>query len=160
MCGFVGFANLKENISSKTNIYNMNESISKRGPDEDGYYYEEHICLGHKRLIVVDPDGGKQPMSAMKDGNLYTIVYNGQLYNTKDLRSELEENGFTFDSYSDTEVLLKSFIFWKYDVVKKLNGIFSFAIWNSKKNEIFLARDHFGGKPLFYTIYNNTVGFA
>ena len=160
MCGFVGFANLKENISSKTNIYNMNESISKRGPDEDGYYYEEHICLGHKRLIVVDPDGGKQPMSAMKDGNLYTIVYNGQLYNTKDLRSELEENGFTFDSYSDTEVLLKSFIFWKYDVVKKLNGIFSFAIWNSKKNDLFLARDHFGVKPLFYTIYNNTLVFA
>ena len=160
MCGFVGFANLKENISSKTNIYNMNESISKRGPDEDGYYYEEHICLGHKRLIVVDPDGGKQPMSAMKNGNLYTIVYNGQLYNTKDLRSELEENGFTFDSYSDTEVLLKSFIFWKYDVVKKLNGIFSFAIWNSKKNELFLARDHFGVKPLFYTIYNNTLVFA
>lgn len=160
MCGFVGFANLKENISSKTNIYNMNESISKRGPDEDGYYYEEHICLGHKRLIVVDPDGGKQPMSAIKDGNLYTIVYNGQLYNTKDLRSELEENGFTFDSYSDTEVLLKSFIFWKYDVVKKLNGIFSFAIWNSKKNELFLARDHFGVKPLFYTIYNNTLVFA
>ena len=160
MCGFVGFANLKENISSKTNIYNMNESISKRGPDEDGYYYEEHVCLGHKRLIVVDPDGGKQPMSAMKDGNLYTIVYNGQLYNTKDLRSELEENGFTFDSYSDTEVLLKSFIFWKYDVVKKLNGIFSFAIWNSKKNELFLARDHFGVKPLFYTIYNNTLVFA
>ena len=160
MCGFVGFSNLKENISSKTNIYNMNESISKRGPDEDGYYYEEHICLGHKRLIVVDPDGGKQPMSAMKDGNLYTIVYNGQLYNTKDLRSELEENGFTFDSYSDTEVLLKSFIFWKYDVVKKLNGIFSFAIWNSKKNELFLARDHFGVKPLFYTIYNNTIVFA
>ena len=160
MCGFVGFANLKENISSKTNIYNMNESISKRGPDEDGYYYEEHICLGHKRLIVVDPDGGKQPMSAMKDGNLYTIVYNGQLYNTKELRSELEENGFTFDSYSDTEVLLKSYIFWKYDVVKKLNGIFSFAIWDSKKNELFLARDHFGVKPLFYTIYNNTLVFA
>ena len=160
MCGFVGFANLKENVSSKTNIYNMNESISKRGPDEDGYYYEEHVCLGHKRLIVVDPDGGKQPMSAMKDGNLYTIVYNGQLYNTKELRSELEENGFTFDSYSDTEVLLKSFIFWKYDVVKKLNGIFSFAIWDSKKNELFLARDHFGVKPLFYTIYNNTIVFA
>ena len=160
MCGFVGFANLKENVSSKTNIYNMNESISKRGPDEDGYYYEEHVCLGHKRLIVVDPDGGKQPMSAMKDGNLYTIVYNGQLYNTKELRSELGENGFTFDSYSDTEVLLKSFIFWKYDVVKKLNGIFSFAIWDSKKNELFLARDHFGVKPLFYTIYNNTIVFA
>ncbi|MBP3502646.1 MAG: asparagine synthase (glutamine-hydrolyzing) [Clostridia bacterium] len=160
MCGFVGFTNLKENISSKTNIYNMNESIAKRGPDEDGYYYEEHVCLGHKRLIVIDPNGGKQPMSAMCENNLYTIVYNGQLYNTKELRSELEENGFTFDSYSDTEVLLKSFIFWKHDVVKKLNGIFAFAIWDSNKNELFLARDHFGVKPLFYTLHNNTLIFA
>ena len=138
----------------------MTNTLSSRGPDEDGLYFDTNVNFGHKRLIVVDPDGGKQPMSAMKDGNLYTIVYNGQLYNTKDLRSELEENGFTFDSYSDTEVLLKSFIFWKYDVVKKLNGIFSFAIWNSKKNELFLARDHFGVKPLFYTIYNNTLVFA
>lgn len=160
MCGFVGFANLKENISSKTNIYNMNESIAKRGPDEDGYYYEEHVCLGHKRLIVIDPNGGKQPMSAMCENNLYTIVYNGQLYNTRELRAELEENGFTFDSYSDTEVLLKSFIFWKHDVVKKLNGIFAFAIWDSSKNELFLARDHFGVKPLFYTLHNNTLIFA
>lgn len=160
MCGFVGFANLKENISSKTNIYNMNESIAKRGPDEDGYYYEEHVCFGHKRLIVIDPNGGKQPMSAMCENNLYTIVYNGQLYNTRELRAELEENGFTFDSYSDTEVLLKSFIFWKHDVVKKLNGIFAFAIWDSSKNELFLARDHFGVKPLFYTLHNNTLIFA
>ena len=96
MCGFVGIVNYKKDISNyKEILINMNNTLSKRGPDEDGYYYEEHICLGHKRLIVVDPDGGKQPMSAMKDGNLYTIVYNGQLYNTKDLRSELEENGFT-----------------------------------------------------------------
>lgn len=160
MCGFVGFANLKENISSKINIYNMNESIAKRGPDEDGYYYEEHVCLGHKRLIVIDPDGGKQPMSTMCENNLYTIVYNGQLYNTKELRTELEENGFTFDSYSDTEVLLKSFIFWKHDVVKKLNGIFAFAIWDSNKKELFFARDHFGVKPLFYTLHNNTIIFA
>lgn len=160
MCGFVGFSNLKENISSKTNIYEMNNAISKRGPDEDGYYFEEHICLGHKRLIVVDPEGGKQPMSVMHEGTLYTMVYNGQLYNTCDLRNELEENGFDFSSYSDTEVLLKSFIFWKYDVVKKLNGIFSFAIWNSMKKELFLARDHFGVKPLFYTLQNNTLVFA
>lgn len=160
MCGFVGFCNLKENISSKTNIYNMNESIRKRGPDEDGYYYEENVCLGHKRLIVVDPSGGKQPMSAMYENRLYTIVYNGQLYNTKELRKELEENGFEFSSYSDTEVLLKSFIFWKHDVPKKLNGIFSFAIWDSSNKELFLARDHFGVKPLFYTLYNNTIIFS
>ena len=160
MCGFVGFANLNENIVSKTNIYNMNEAISKRGPDEDGYYYEEHICLGHKRLIVIDPNGGKQPMNAVENNNIYTIVYNGQLYNTKELRSELEENGFTFSSYSDTEVLLKSFIHWKYDVVKKLNGIFAFAIWDSTNKELFMARDHFGVKPLFYTLHNNTIVFA
>ena len=160
MCGFVGFSNLKENISSKTNIYNMNESITSRGPDEDGYYYEEHVCFGHKRLIVIDPSGGKQPMSFMYQDTLYTIVYNGQLYNTKELRDELEENGFEFSSYSDTEVLLKGFIFWKYDVVKKINGIFSFAIWNSSKKELFLARDHFGVKPLFYTIHENTLVFA
>lgn len=160
MCGFVGFSNLNENIASKNNIYSMNESITKRGPDEDGYYYEEHICLGHKRLIVVDPEGGKQPMSAMNNSNLYTIVYNGQLYNTKELRDELEKNGFEFNTYSDTEVILKSFIFWKYDVPKKLNGIFSFAIWDSTKKELFLARDHFGVKPLFYTLHNNTLIFA
>ena len=160
MCGFVGFSNLKENIASKTNIYEMNNAILKRGPDEDGYYYEEHVCFGHKRLIVVDPIGGKQPMSFMHQNVLYTIVYNGQLYNTKELRDELEDNGFEFSSYSDTEVLLKSFIFWKYDVVKKLNGIFSFAIWNSGKKELFFARDHFGVKPLFYTLQNNTLIFA
>lgn len=160
MCGFVGFSNLRENISSKNNIYNMNNALSKRGPDEDGYYYEKHVCLGHKRLIVLDPNGGKQPMSAMKDGNIFTIVYNGQIYNTKELRAELEENGFTFNSYSDTEVILKGFMFWKHDVVKKLNGIFAFAIWDSFNNELFLARDHFGVKPLFYTMFNNTIIFG
>ena len=160
MCGFVGFSNLKENISSKTNIYNMNQSLSKRGPDEDGYYYERHICLGHKRLIVVDPKGGKQPMSAMYNNNVYTIAYNGQIYNTSELRSELEEHGFSFNSYSDTEVILKGYIHWKYDLVKKLNGIFAFAIWDSQNKELFLARDHFGVKPLFYTFYNNTIVFG
>lgn len=160
MCGFVGFTNLKENISSKTNIYNMNMSLSKRGPDEDGYYFEEHVCLGHKRLIVVDPEGGKQPMTNLYEGNVYSIAYNGQIYNSKELRKELEENGFEFSSYSDTEVILKGYIYWKKDVVKKLNGIFAFAIWDSNAKELFVARDHFGVKPLFYTIHNNTFIFA
>lgn len=160
MCGIVGFSNLKKNISSKENIYNMNNALSKRGPDEDGYYYEEHVCLGHKRLIVIDPEGGKQPMTAMYFGNTYTITYNGQLYNTNELRKELEENGFEFESYSDTEVILKAYIFWKKEIVNKLNGIFAFAIWDSSTNELFLARDHFGVKPLFYTIQNDTLIFA
>lgn len=160
MCGFVGFTNLKENISSKTNIYNMNNALSNRGPDEDGYYFEEHICLGHKRLIVVDPEGGKQPMTNAYEENVYTIAYNGQIYNAKELRTELEKNGFKFDSYSDTEVILKGYIFWKKEIVQKLNGIFAFAIWDSSTQELFIARDHFGVKPLFYTINNNTFIFA
>lgn len=90
----------------------------------------------------------------------FTIVYNGQIYNTKELREVLEENGFKIDSHSDTEILLKSYIFYGNEVAKHLNGIFAFAVWNSKKKELFLARDHFGVKPLFYTIYNNTLVFS
>lgn len=160
MCGFVGFCNLTEDISSKDNIYKMNETLIKRGPDNDGYYLEKNICLGHKRLIVIDPKGGKQPMTFIHNNNTYTIVFNGQIYNFRDLKNELVENGFSFDTNSDTEVLLKAFICWNYEVINKINGIFSFAIWNSTNKELFLARDHFGVKPLFYTISNNTLIFA
>ena len=92
--------------------------------------------------------------------NEYSIVYNGQIYNTNELKSTLEDAGFTFDTTSDTEVLLKAFIFYGYEVVKHLNGIFAFAIWNKNKEELFLARDHFGIKPLFYTIADDTLVFA
>ena len=90
----------------------------------------------------------------------YVICYNGQIYNTKELRQTLEENGFKFKSYSDTEVLLKSYIYYGNDVVNHLNGIFAFAIWNEHKKELFLARDHFGVKPLFYTIQDDTLIFS
>ena len=90
----------------------------------------------------------------------YVICYNGQIYNTKELRKTLEENGFKFKSYSDTEVLLKSYIYYGNDVVNHLNGIFAFAIWNEHKKELFLARDHFGVKPLFYTIQDDTLIFS
>ena len=163
MCGIVGFVNFKQDISRYRKILiNMNNSISKRGPDEEGYYIRTHVALGHKRLIVIDPDGGKQPMQAIdtNSNSTFSIVYNGQIYNTKELRQTLEENGFTFDSYSDTEVLLKSYIHYGKDVVHHLNGIFSFAIWDSKNEELFMARDHFGVKPLFYTMQNNSFIFA
>ena len=161
MCGIVGFVNLTKDISNQKNtIIEMNNLIKKRGPDEDGYYYDKHAVLGHKRLIVIDPKGGKQPMSVRFNNSVYTIVYNGQLYNTSELRSELEDFGFDFYTYSDTEVLLKSYIHWGNDVVKKLNGIFGFAIWNSSKNELFVCRDHFGVKPFFYSINNNNFVFG
>ena len=161
MCGIVGFVNYKKDILPYKNVLNqMTNELSKRGPDEDGYYLKEHVALGHKRLIVIDPEGGKQPMVEKYSFGEYAIVYNGQIYNTKELRETLIENGFEFESHSDTEVLLKSYIYYGKDVVHHLNGIFSFAIWNSHTEELFLARDHFGVKPLFYTTFDDTFIFA
>ena len=103
---------------------------------------------------------GKQPMIEKYEYGDYVIVHNGQIYNTKELKQTLKENGFSFNGHCDTEILLKSYIHYGKDVVKHLNGIFSFAIWDSNKKEVFLARDHFGIKPLFYTLYNNTLIFS
>ena len=98
MCGIVGIVNYKRDISNDYPlIRNMNNTIEKRGPDEDGYFFDKNVNLGHKRLIVIDPEGGKQPMSANFQGNTYTVVYNGQIYNTKELRRLLENEGFTFE---------------------------------------------------------------
>ncbi len=161
MCGIVGIVNYNKNISNNYHIIrNMNNTLGNRGPDEDGYYFENNVNFGHKRLIVIDPKGGKQPMSATFGGNTYTIVYNGQIYNTKELKKELLENGFEFNGHCDTEILLKSYIHYGYDVVNHLNGIFSFAIWDSNKKELYVARDHFGIKPFFYTFINNNFIFA
>ena len=161
MCGLVGFSSLNKDVSEYKNVLNnMNNEITRRGPDEDGIYCDKNICLGHKRLIVIDPEGGKQPMTLNYQGNTYIIAYNGQIYNTKELKEELQNNGFTFETHSDTEVLLKSYAFWKHDVVSHLNGIFAFAVWNSNEKELFFARDHFGVKPFYYTIINETIVFS
>ncbi len=156
-----GFVNFKKDVSNDNEIIkNMSNALYKRGPDEEGYYIDTNVALGHKRLIVIDPEGGKQPMIEHYSYGDYVIVYNGQIYNTDELKETLLENDFSFNGHCDTEVLLKSYIFYGNDVVNHLNGIFAFAIWNSKKQELFLARDHFGIKPLFYTIKNNCLVFA
>ncbi len=161
MCGIVGFVNYKQDISNFKNVLNkMSNVLFNRGPDEDGSYIREHVAFAHKRLIVIDPEGGKQPMLQHFADNEFCIVYNGQIYNTKELKSTLEENGFTFNTRSDTEVLLKGYIHYGKDIVNHLNGTFAFAIWNSKTEELFIARDHFGVKPLFYTLQNDTFIFA
>lgn len=163
MCGIVGFTNYNGNMRNEEAqrvLTNMNNTLSKRGPDENGIYIKEDICIAHRRLIVIDPEGGKQPMICKYLGNTYVITYNGQIYNTKELRETLEESGFTFEGHSDTEVLLKAFIYYGYNVVNHLNGIFAFAIWNEGKQELFLARDHFGVKPLFYSVKDNQLIFA
>lgn len=163
MCGIVGFTNYNGNMRNEEAqrvLTNMNNTLSKRGPDENGIYIKEDICIAHRRLIVIDPEGGKQPMICKYLGNTYVITYNGQIYNTKELRETLEESGFTFEGHCDTEVLLKAFIYYGYNVVNHLNGIFAFAIWNEGKQELFLARDHFGVKPLFYSVKDNQLIFA
>jgi len=161
MCGFAGIVNLKHNISDKKeSIISMNDALKKRGPDECGYYSENHVLLGHRRLIVIDPNGGKQPMTYKYQGNIYTIVFNGQIYNAEELRQELIQYGFDFDTHSDTEVLLKSYIHFKEKVVHKINGVFAFAIWDSKEKQLFVARDHLGVKPLYYSIVNNNLVFS
>ena len=121
---------------------------------------KEDVNFGHRRLSVVDIENGKQPMSYKYNDVTYTIVYNGQIYNTEEIRNVLNYNGFEFKGHSDTEVLLKAYIYFGRNVCEHLNGIFAFAIWNDKKKELFLARDHFGIKPLYYTIQNNNFIFA
>lgn len=157
MCGFVGLVDYKKELTSMKNILiDMNHTLLNRGPDEEGYYLKKQVGLAHKRLIVIDPLGGKQPMIETTSYGEYAICYNGQIYNTKELKETLIENGFTFEGHCDTEILLKAFIHYGYEIVHHLNGIFAFAIWDSKKQELFLARDHFGVKPFFYTFQNGT----
>lgn len=161
MCGIAGLVNFKENIVQDKNILEkMIKTLEKRGPDAKGYYISPNVLLGHRRLIVVDPEGGIQPMTKIFQGKKYTLVYNGELYNTEDLRKKLKEEGFVFDSYSDTEVLLTSYICWGKECINKLIGIFAFGIFDEDRKEVFLARDQMGVKPLFYTMRNNTLVFG
>ena len=161
MCGFVGFVNFEKDISNEKYILkSMNNTLFRRGPDEQGYYIDRNVALAHKRLVVIDPEGGKQPMVEKYSFGTYVMIYNGQIYNTKELKKVLLENNFELQGHSDTEILLKSYIYYGNDVVKHLNGIFAFAIWDTQKNQIFLARDHLGVKPLFYTIIDKTLVFS
>ena len=161
MCGIVGIVNFKKDIKEQEELISkMFESLDNRGPDEKGIYLDHHVNLGHRRLAILDIENGKQPMNYTIDENTYTIVFNGQIYNSNELREVLERRGFKFTGHSDTEVLLKAYINFGIDVLKYLNGIFAFAIWNEREKELFLARDHFGIKPLYYTTANGNFIFA
>lgn len=155
MCGFVGWANSKENLLNKKKIIKkMTKTLKYRGPDQTGYFYNENLLLGHNRLAIIDLDNGHQPMTYKN----YTIVYNGELYNTDDIRKELITKKYQFTTNSDTEVLLKGYIEYKEKILDKLEGIYAFAIYDG--NDIFIGRDRFGVKPLFYTQIDNNFLFA
>lgn len=161
MCGIAGWIDFKDDLTQKYNeIEKMSEKLAPRGPDASGLWSSPDALIAHRRLAVVDPSGGAQPMVKSKGDNNYVITYNGELYNTQNLREELEKRGYVFLSSSDTEVLLVSFIEWGARCVEYLNGIYAFSIWNEKEKSLFLARDRFGVKPLFYIEHNGSLIFA
>jgi asparagine synthase (glutamine-hydrolysing) len=161
MCGIAGWIDLEANISSNCRIVElMADKLTNRGPDASGIWASEHALIGHRRLVVVDPAGGGQPMIREFSGNKYVLTYNGELYNTVELRKELILKGHYFQSTSDTEVLLISYVEWGKSCIEHLNGIFAFGIWDEKEQSLFLGRDRFGVKPLFYAQRNSSIIFA
>ncbi|MGM7636123.1 asparagine synthase (glutamine-hydrolyzing) [Bacillus sp. Hm123] len=157
MCGITGWIDWGQNVSKQVSVVEkMVATLSKRGPDASNVWSTIHAALGHTRLVVVDPAGGAQPME--KDG--YTLVYNGELYNTEELRKELVKKGHSFRSHSDTEVLLTAYIEWQETCVDYFNGIFAFAIWDQQRERLFVARDRLGVKPLFYSEKGQSFLFA
>jgi asparagine synthase (glutamine-hydrolysing) len=161
MCGIAGWVNWRENLSEQKEILKkMTDSIIHRGPDADGYFMSDKAALGHRRLIVIDPDGGQQPMLYHKSSYTIALTYNGELYNYQELRKELEEKGHIFSTASDTEVLLHSYLEWQEDCLSRLNGIFAFGIWDEEKDQLLLGRDHLGVKPLFYTQVGDSIVFG
>mgnify|MGYP006279168171 FL=1 len=161
MCGIAGWVNNDIDLKDRVKvIQEMTKTLEKRGPDDEGFYISEHALLGHRRLSIIDPEGGSQPMTKSLGERSYTIIYNGELYNTEEIRNMLLDKGYKFQSYCDTEVLLTSYIEWGINCLNYINGIFAFGIWDEYNKRIFLARDHLGVKPLFYSKINNSIIFG
>lgn len=157
MCGIAGWINFSENIKDKTAVMEeMSRRLAPRGPDEQGAFYSKSCNLVHRRLTVIDPDNGKQPMTREN----YTICYNGEIYNTNELQNELEGMGYSFSGHSDTEVLLTAYLQWGEKCLERLNGIYAFGVWDSMRRKLFIARDRAGVKPLYYSLVKNGIAFA
>lgn len=158
MCGIIAIAgNSSKHIQNKS-IEMMLKSLSRRGPDDHDFVRLDSTILGQTRLAIVDISGGHQPMKDNKRN--FTLVFNGEIYGYKDIRTNLESLGHTFSTNSDTEVILKSYTQFGKDCVLHLDGMFSIALWDGEKNELFIARDRFGKKPLYYAWKNNTIFIA
>ena len=156
MCGIAGAISFKDDIREDMKVYEkMQRALLRRGPDQHGMSLFREAALIHTRLAVIDINGGRQPMNFGK----YTIVYNGELYNTDELRSQLSDE-FELSTRSDTEVVLKSYIKWGSSCVERFNGIFAFAVYDELSHRVFLARDRIGVKPLFYYKNDRKLIFA
>ncbi|WP_394219869.1 asparagine synthase (glutamine-hydrolyzing) [Halobacillus trueperi] len=161
MCGIVGWIDAAHKTKEKASILDqMANTLQHRGPDDYQKWVEGPAAFGHQRLIVVDPAGGKQPMIRKARDEEYILCYNGELYNTDDVRELLKAKGWTFQSHSDTEVVLVSYMEWGTACVDYMNGIFAFSVWEKNRERLFLARDRLGVKPLFYSDRGDGVMFA
>lgn len=159
MCGIGGFVDYERDARRGGPIlHGMKRTLTPRGPDAEGTYFDEDAALVHRRLIVIDPEGGKQPMHSPDRNTI--IIYNGELYNTSELRTELMSRGHEFVGHSDTEVLLHAYLEWKTDAFSRLNGIFAFAIWEKRERRLTLCRDRLGVKPLFFAPIRNGLTFG
>ena len=157
MCGIAGIIKKSSSIQS-FEIEKITDAIKHRGPDGAGVFISDNIGIGHRRLSIIDLEGGKQPLSNM-DESLW-ITFNGEIYNYLELKNELLQKGHTFKTSSDTEVVIHAYEEWRENCVNKLRGMFAFGIIDLRKNELFLARDHFGIKPLLYAYSNEVFCFS
>jgi asparagine synthase (glutamine-hydrolysing) len=159
MCGITGIFNVTGRPVSVNILKRMTEVLAHRGPDGEGYWTNSYIGFGHRRLAIIDlSPRGHQPMQNA-DGNL-VITYNGEVYNFQSLRIELESKGYRFHSLTDSEVILKAFEEWGVDAIPKFNGMFAFAVWDSNKNQLVIARDRYGIKPIYYYFRSGIFLFA
>lgn len=166
MCGINGIYGLKDAAAAKRKVEAMNTCMRHRGPDDEGVYANEKIALGHRRLSIIDLSAaGHQPMQSF-DGR-YRIIYNGELYNFKELKFELQrivvgsgQQAYLFQTNTDTEVIIAAYARWGADCVKRFNGMFAFAIWDDHTKELFIARDRLGIKPLYYLYTQGVFAFS
>jgi asparagine synthase (glutamine-hydrolysing) len=158
MCGVVGIIDFKGKCNTVSTVSSMLRSINYRGPDESGIYHSSLATIGNVRLSIIDVSGGQQPLS--DSTGRFWIVFNGEIFNYKELREELDKKGCTFRTHSDTEVLVQLYALYGKDCLSKLNGQFAFAIWDTKEEELFIARDRVGIRPLFYNIHDGIFSFA
>lgn len=161
MCGIAGEVSWNRDVREDQATFDiMQKLLDRRGPDQKGVYSTQTAALVHTRLSVIDLENGRQPMSFSQGDKRYNLLYNGELYNTEEIRGELKSLGYSFQGHSDTEVLLKSYAAWGADCVEKLNGIFAFAVWEETTQKLFIARDRMGVKPFFYYLRDGVFLFA
>lgn len=161
MSGITGWLNWNENAAEKQHfLKEMADAIAHRGPDAEGFWTSNHAAFAHRRLTVLDSEGGRQPMVFQEGDEKLVITYDGELYNYRELAEELKSKGHRFQTNSDTEVLLHSYLEWSRECVQHLNGMFAFAVWDEERERLFMARDHMGVKPLYYAEKKGALVFG